>query len=272
MNSIRRIQELNKRELEAGVTPSGSWHRDHSHSAFIYIGGLQPTLSEGDVLCIFSQFGEPTYINLVRDRETGKSKGFCFLKYEDQRSTDLAVDNLSGAEVLGRMLNVDHTTYKVKEGEILRDNTYGDEEEQVVKQVEDEEDEVRPRRPMLQEEKELQDLMAKMDEDDPMREYLIQQKKEEVKEAIERYAAGQHGEVKRKHRHRSRRDGDEEKRHHRHRPREGREGTSVRTRTNKGRESDDEADGMRRRRSYSSESQQGARRSHRSRRTRSRSP
>ena len=47
-------------------------------------------------------------INLPRDKETGKTKGFGFLMYEDQRSTVLAVDNLNGATVLERTLRVDH--------------------------------------------------------------------------------------------------------------------------------------------------------------------
>ncbi len=38
-------------------------------------------------------------INLVRDKKTGKSKGFCFLCYENQKSTVLAVDNLNGIKV-----------------------------------------------------------------------------------------------------------------------------------------------------------------------------
>lgn len=46
-----------------------------------------------------SQFGEVAGINLVRDKDTGKSKGYAFLKYVDQRSTILAVDNLNGAQV-----------------------------------------------------------------------------------------------------------------------------------------------------------------------------
>ena len=41
-------------------------------------------------------------INLARDRETGESKGFCFIAYEDQRSTNLAVDNANGSRLLGR--------------------------------------------------------------------------------------------------------------------------------------------------------------------------
>lgn len=38
-------------------------------------------------------------MNLIRDKKTGKQKGFGFLCYEDQRSTNLAVDNLNGIKV-----------------------------------------------------------------------------------------------------------------------------------------------------------------------------
>lgn len=54
-------------------------------------------------------------VNLPRDKETGKQKGFAFIMYEDQRSTVLAVDNLNGAQVLERTLRVDHVkNYKQK--------------------------------------------------------------------------------------------------------------------------------------------------------------
>lgn len=52
------------------------------------------------------RFGEIMDINMPRDQESGKPKGFAFLMYEDQRSTVLAVDNMNGALVLGRMLKV----------------------------------------------------------------------------------------------------------------------------------------------------------------------
>ena len=45
------------------------------------------------------RYGEVVDINLVRDKKTGKSRGFCFAAYEDQRSTVLAVDNFNGAKV-----------------------------------------------------------------------------------------------------------------------------------------------------------------------------
>lgn len=54
-------------------------------------------------------------INMPRDKETGKPKGFAFLMYEDQRSTVLAVDNLNGANILERTIRVDHVkNYKEK--------------------------------------------------------------------------------------------------------------------------------------------------------------
>lgn len=49
------------------------------------------------MVIVFSEFGEVVDIRLARDKETGKSRGFAFLAYEDQRSTILAVDNFNGA-------------------------------------------------------------------------------------------------------------------------------------------------------------------------------
>lgn len=54
------------------------------------------------------RYGEVMDVNLPREKNTGKTRGFGFLMYEDQRSTILAVDNLNGAKVLERTLRVDH--------------------------------------------------------------------------------------------------------------------------------------------------------------------
>ena len=52
-----------------------------------------------------NRYGEIEELNLPRDKETGKSKGYCFLKYEDQRSTILAVDNFNGITVCSNSSN-----------------------------------------------------------------------------------------------------------------------------------------------------------------------
>lgn len=201
MNTIREIQNLNKRELENGVSTEASWHADYRDTAYIYIGGLPFDLSEGDILTIFSQFGEPTYINLIRDKESGKSKGFAFLKYEDQRSTDLAVDNLGGASVMGRVLKVDHTRYKRKDGEEEEERERGLQGGPVGKESEEESE--GERRPMVKEELELQKLLREHDDDDPMKEYLVQEKREQVAQALARLKdGGKEGKRKKEHKHR----------------------------------------------------------------------
>ena len=55
------------------------------------------------MLAILSQYGEIVDVFIPRDERTGKSKGFAFACYLDQRSTILAVDNLNGSKVLGRI-------------------------------------------------------------------------------------------------------------------------------------------------------------------------
>lgn len=70
--------------------------------------GIPYELTGDDIICVFSQYGKIAYVSLVRDKKTGKSKGFCFLCYEDQRSTILAVDNFNGIKIKGRTIRVDH--------------------------------------------------------------------------------------------------------------------------------------------------------------------
>ena len=47
-------------------------------------------------------------IKLHRDKDTGKSKGFAFMRYEDPKSCILAVDNFNGASILNRKISVNH--------------------------------------------------------------------------------------------------------------------------------------------------------------------
>ena len=109
MNTIREIEKINQQELDRDIAgTSASWHSQFANSAWVYVGNLDHQLTEGDVLCVMSQYGEVEDIHLVREEDTGKSRGFAFLKYEDSRSCILAVDNFCGMKVLGRSIRVDH--------------------------------------------------------------------------------------------------------------------------------------------------------------------
>ncbi|KAH9179582.1 hypothetical protein EDB89DRAFT_493263 [Lactarius sanguifluus] len=78
MNVVREINRINEQELGFGAG-GASWHDEYKDSAYIFIGGLHYDLTEGDVITIFSQYGEVVDVDLPRNKETGKTRGFGFL-------------------------------------------------------------------------------------------------------------------------------------------------------------------------------------------------
>ncbi|KAL7017125.1 hypothetical protein ACKWTF_010261 [Chironomus riparius] len=106
MTNMKNVTKLSEQELKSGNKTS--WHDQYRGSSWIFVGGLPYDLTEGDIISVFSQYGEIVNLNLIRDKKTGKQKGFSFVCYEDQRSTVLAVDNLNGIKILGKSIRVDH--------------------------------------------------------------------------------------------------------------------------------------------------------------------
>lgn len=108
LKAAHYVEKLSLKEaglgLAAGTETAGSWHDEFRGSAYIYVGGLSFDLNEGDLVTVFSQYGRVTRANLIRDSDTGKSKGYAFLCYDDERSTVLAVDNLNGIKLAGRTI------------------------------------------------------------------------------------------------------------------------------------------------------------------------
>ncbi|KAM0786766.1 hypothetical protein ACM66B_002201 [Microbotryomycetes sp. NB124-2] len=178
MNTIQEIRRINEAELAAGT--KGSWHDQYKDSAYINVSGLPFNLTEGDVITIFSQYGEIVDISMPRDPNTQKPRGFAFLMYADQRSTVLAVDNLNGAKVLQRTLKVDHVlNYK----QLERDNETGKMKERDAPSMA-----AHPERFLKDQRRgaardgeddgsDSDSSHPSIDPDDPMRDYLIEQKR-----------------------------------------------------------------------------------------------
>ncbi|XP_019095660.1 PREDICTED: zinc finger CCCH domain-containing protein 25-like [Camelina sativa] len=107
---VKQTQRINAKELHLGISDEASWHAKFKDSAYVYVGRLPYDLTEGDLLAVFAQsYGEVVDVNLVRDQGTGKSKGFAFVAYEDQRSTILLevlipVEELKIGEVPGEIV------------------------------------------------------------------------------------------------------------------------------------------------------------------------
>ena len=127
ISKIKQIQQLNEQELKYNITDTASWHYKYRDSSYIFISGFPKEVTEGDLVIVFSQYGEIVDCRIVRDKTTGKSKGFGYICYEDQRSTILAVDNLNGIKIGGKLILVDH----VEEYRLPKEFEQSDDEENI---------------------------------------------------------------------------------------------------------------------------------------------
>lgn len=71
----------------------------------IYVGNLSFKTTEEELSQLFSQHGEVTKVNIIQDRETGRSRGFGFVEMEAEGAT-AAISALDGSDYGGRSLRV----------------------------------------------------------------------------------------------------------------------------------------------------------------------
>lgn len=72
----------------------------------LYIGNLAWTTTEAELNQEFSRYGTVTEAKIITDRDTGRSKGFAFVTYENEEGADKAITALDGQEFGGRQLRV----------------------------------------------------------------------------------------------------------------------------------------------------------------------
>ncbi|EPT33424.1 hypothetical protein HMPREF9012_0116 [Bacteroidetes bacterium oral taxon 272 str. F0290] len=70
----------------------------------LYLGNLNYKVKEGDLEELLSAYGAVTSAKIVKDRETGRSKGFGFVEMENEEEAVKAMTALNGTEYQGRML------------------------------------------------------------------------------------------------------------------------------------------------------------------------
>ncbi len=72
----------------------------------IYVGNLSYEATEDDLREAFARFGQVASVNVIKDRDTGRSKGFGFVEMPTQAEAQAAIAGLNGQELKGRALNV----------------------------------------------------------------------------------------------------------------------------------------------------------------------
>ena len=82
----------------------------------IYVGNLSWTMTEDDLRSLFEQYGTVSSVKIVKDRETGRSRGFGFVDMPDDNEGQAALTNLYDSEVMGRKIIVNESQTKPNAG------------------------------------------------------------------------------------------------------------------------------------------------------------
>jgi RNA recognition motif-containing protein len=82
----------------------------------IYVGNLSFKVSNQELMEVFEKFGDVTSAKVIKDRETGRSKGFGFVEIENEAAAQTAIDTLDGTEIKGRTVKVNKARPKEKAG------------------------------------------------------------------------------------------------------------------------------------------------------------
>ncbi len=72
----------------------------------IYVGNLSWNADESDLRDAFSAHGEVTSVQIITDRESGRSRGFAFVEMENDEEAKAAISAVDNKEIDGRQVKV----------------------------------------------------------------------------------------------------------------------------------------------------------------------
>lgn len=82
----------------------------------IYVGNLSWQMTDEDLRTLFEQYGSVTSAKIVKDKVSGRSKGFGFVEMPDDNESQNALSSLYETEVLGRKIIVNEAQPKPQNG------------------------------------------------------------------------------------------------------------------------------------------------------------
>ncbi|NP_001119706.1 transformer 2 isoform B [Bombyx mori] len=127
----RGYRSRHSRTRSRSYSPRGSYRRSHSHSPMssrrrhlgdrvrllenptpsrcLGVFGLSLYTTEQQINHIFSKYGPVDKVQVVIDAKTGRSRGFCFVYFEDMEDAKIAKNECTGMEIDGRRIRVDYS-------------------------------------------------------------------------------------------------------------------------------------------------------------------
>ena len=78
----------------------------------IYVGNLSFDATEDDIRQAFAQHGAVEAVNVIKDRETGRSRGFAFVEMPDGAEAKEAIEKVNLTDIAGRRVTVNEARPK----------------------------------------------------------------------------------------------------------------------------------------------------------------
>ena len=72
----------------------------------MYVGNLSYDATDSDIRELFEAHGTVSDVFIVKDRESGRPRGFAFVSMETPEEMNAAIEGLNGAEFAGRVLTI----------------------------------------------------------------------------------------------------------------------------------------------------------------------
>ncbi len=82
----------------------------------LYVGNLSYETTEAELRELFSAHGTVESVNLITEGGSGRSKGFGFVEFRDDKEANAAIAALNGTELRGRTINVNQARPKAERG------------------------------------------------------------------------------------------------------------------------------------------------------------
>ncbi|MGE5487497.1 MAG: RNA recognition motif domain-containing protein [bacterium] len=82
----------------------------------IFVGNLSYQTTQNELEAAFSAYGAVERVSLVRDRDTGQSRGFAFVEMTNAEEAQRAISELNGRELNGRAMNVNEARPREERG------------------------------------------------------------------------------------------------------------------------------------------------------------
>ena len=82
----------------------------------LYVGNLSFNTSDGDLEQLLAAHGTVQSVQIIMDRDTGRSKGFGFVEMGSDAEAQAAIQGLNGKEVEGRALTVNEARPREERG------------------------------------------------------------------------------------------------------------------------------------------------------------